>query len=111
LVAGRSGPPTGEAEKIGGPANHLKLPCPKTAAVTDIRFNPLNGQPFRGNIDPTMRAANAAQIIEILNGGNPAEMPYFQQTHWELLINLKAAKALGLEIPAGLVAGADRVIE
>ena len=53
----------------------------------------------------------AAQIVEILNGGNPAEMPYFQETHWELLINLKAAKELSLEIPAGLIAGADRVIE
>ena len=53
----------------------------------------------------------AAQIVEILNGGSPAEMPYFQETHWELVINLKAAKELGLEIPAGLIAGADRVIE
>jgi putative ABC transport system substrate-binding protein len=51
------------------------------------------------------------QIVEILNGGNPAEMPYFQETHWELVINLKAAKELGLEIPARLIAGADRVIE
>ena len=53
----------------------------------------------------------AAQIVEILNGGNPAEMPYFLEKHWELAINLKAAKELGLEIPAGLVAGADAVIE
>lgn len=53
----------------------------------------------------------AAQIVEILNGRNPAEMPYFQETHWDLLINPKAAKELGLEIPAGLIAGADRVIE
>jgi putative tryptophan/tyrosine transport system substrate-binding protein len=53
----------------------------------------------------------AAQIVEILNGGKPAEMPYFQETHWELAINLKAAKELGLEIPAGLVAQADRVID
>jgi putative ABC transport system substrate-binding protein len=53
----------------------------------------------------------AAQIVEILNGGNPAEMPFVQETHWDLVINLKAAKELGLEIPAGLVARADRVIE
>ena len=54
---------------------------------------------------------SAAQIVEILNGGNPAEMPIFQESHWELVINLKAAKELGLEIPPGLVAQADRVIE
>jgi putative ABC transport system substrate-binding protein len=38
-------------------------------------------------------------------------MPYFLETHWELVINLKAAKELGLEIPDGLIAQADRVIE
>jgi putative ABC transport system substrate-binding protein len=38
-------------------------------------------------------------------------MPYFQEIHWELVVNLKAAKEFGLEIPAGLIAGADRVIE
>ena len=53
----------------------------------------------------------AAQIVEILNGGNPAEMPIFQESHWELVVNIKAAKALGLEVPAGLVARADKVIE
>jgi putative ABC transport system substrate-binding protein len=53
----------------------------------------------------------AAQIVEILNGGNPAEMPFFQENHWDLVINLKAAKELGLEIQPGLVARADRVIE
>jgi putative ABC transport system substrate-binding protein len=53
----------------------------------------------------------AGQIVEILNGGIPAEMPIFQESHWELVINLKAAKELGLEVPAGLVARADKVIE
>ena len=53
----------------------------------------------------------AAQIVEILNGGKPAEMPFFQEIRWELVNNLKAAEELGLEIPAGLVAQADRVIE
>jgi putative ABC transport system substrate-binding protein len=53
----------------------------------------------------------AGQIAEILNGGNPAEMPFFLETHWDLTINLKAAKELGLEVPARLVAQAERVIE
>ena len=53
----------------------------------------------------------AAQIVEILNGGNPAEMPFFLETHWELVINLKVAKELGLELPPEIVAQADRVIE
>ena len=53
----------------------------------------------------------AAQIVEILNGGKPAEMPYFSEAHFELVINLKAAKELGLDIPAVLVAQADKIIE
>jgi putative ABC transport system substrate-binding protein len=53
----------------------------------------------------------AAQIVEILNGGKPAEIPFVQGTSFEIVINLKAAKELGLELPAGLVARADRVIE
>ena len=60
-------------------------------------------------VDVFRRVANL--IDKILSGANPGDIPFYRYTQFKLLINLKTAKVLGLEMPATLLARADEVIE
>jgi ABC-type uncharacterized transport system substrate-binding protein len=66
---------------------------------------------YGANIAKMHRQLSASLVDKVLRGAQPANLPVAQPTEWELVINLKTAKTLGLTIPPSLLQRADQVIE
>jgi putative ABC transport system substrate-binding protein len=88
-------------------AAHYRLP-----AIYPFRFYPRDGGLVSYGIDQVDQFRRAATYVDrILRGTKPADLPVQQPIKYELVINLKTAKLLGLEVPPMLLARADEVIE
>jgi putative ABC transport system substrate-binding protein len=100
-------PPTGPASQVAKLALRYRLPSTSISATFPDAGGLMSyGLDFR---DQYRRAAT--YVARILKGGKPDVMPIEQATRFELVINLKTAKELGLQIPQSILLRADRVIE
>ena len=96
----------GQSKKIVDLAGRNRMPT-----VSDgTQFADLGGLIYYGPSRLELASRAAALVDKILKGTKPANLPVEQPTKFELVINLKTAKQIGLAIPPNVLARADRVI-
>jgi ABC-type uncharacterized transport system substrate-binding protein len=94
-------------DRIAGLAASHRLP-----AIYPFRVFPMNGGLISYGLDfPELYQQAAVYVDRVLRGTKPAQLPVQAPTKFELVINLRAAKALGLTVPPNLLARADEVME
>lgn len=98
---------TSNRDKLLALAARYKIPT-----IYHVREFVLDGGliSYGANISSVFRQAGI-YVGQILKGAKPAELPVQQSTHFDLVINLKTAKALGIDVPAWLLVAADEVIQ
>jgi putative tryptophan/tyrosine transport system substrate-binding protein len=88
-------------------AERYAIPC----MHSDRASVPIGGLIAYGNVLTDGYRRNGVYVGRILKGDKPGDLPIDRATKFELLINLKTAKALGLDVPPTLLALADEVVE
>src|SRR5262249_11333092 len=97
-----------EAERLAALALRARLPATMDAKVFAQRGGLMASAPDYAEL---YRRRVASQVDKLLRGAKPSELPVEQPTRYDLTINLKTAKALGLTIPQSLLLRADQVIQ